>query len=64
MLDLVENKWTNPYTGVTAVTVKYTDKTKVNEMIKEYKELYPEMEQMLKPSKCYIQGVSSRFYNF
>ena len=49
----LEHKWIYKYDEDT-VTVKYTDKIKFTEEIKKYMELYPEIEQMLKPSKCYI----------
>ena len=42
----VEHNWKH-YDGERTVTVKYTDKRKFEEMIKEYKELYPaEMEEL------------------
>ena len=41
----VEHKWTQPPTGAT-VTVKYTDKRKSDEIIKKYRELHPQMEQI------------------
>ena len=42
----VEHNWIKPSNGET-VTVKYTDKRKFEEMIKEYKLLYPaEMEEI------------------
>ena len=41
----MEHKWTQPPTGAT-VTVKYTDKQKSDEIIKKYRELHQQMEQI------------------
>ena len=41
----VENMWTN-HNGEKTITVKYTDKRMFEELINEYKELYPEIEQL------------------
>ena len=41
----VEHMWTH-HNGEKTITVKYTDKRMLEEMIKEYKELYPEIEQL------------------
>ena len=41
----MEHKWTQPHTGA-KVTVKYTDKQTSDEIIKKYRELHPQMEQI------------------
>ena len=57
----VDHNWINPSNGET-VTVKYTDKRKFEEMIKEYKLLYPaEMEEISSAKKFYCQGCCTVF---